>query len=213
MQRVGSWTELLRVFDGELNPIYCHSRLVCHFEFDRCRPRFCLRLNQSENLMHNLRDHRFNTPSRRSFALPAKPTARRSRFRTRTREAVIVLKALESWGNLAVLNDWQRPFGTCQATFFGCVTLERDEHHNHAQIVLGSMLADAINGFPVPHYPRCLQKAHENATLVDFDFDVLQDFIDEGVRGSLGVVLISSYGLDHLLADLAAHRASLREDK
>jgi hypothetical protein len=56
-----------------------------------------------------------------------------------------------------------------------------------AQVILGSMLADAINGFPVPHYPRCLQKAHENAALVDFDFDILQDFIYEGVRGSLGV--------------------------
>jgi hypothetical protein len=55
-----------------------------------------------------------------------------------------------------------------------------------AQAILGSMLADAINGFPVPHYPRCLQKAHENAALVDFDFDVLQDFIFEGVRRSLG---------------------------
>jgi len=55
-----------------------------------------------------------------------------------------------------------------------------------AQIVLGSMLSDAITGFPVAHYPRCLQKAHENAALVDFDFDVLQDFIYEGVRSSLG---------------------------
>lgn len=55
-----------------------------------------------------------------------------------------------------------------------------------AQTILGSMLADAINGFPVPHYPRCLQKAHENAALVDFDFDILQDFIYEGVRMSLG---------------------------
>jgi hypothetical protein len=55
-----------------------------------------------------------------------------------------------------------------------------------APTILGSMLADAINGFPVPHYPRCLQKAHENAALVDFDFDVLQDFIYEGVRSSLG---------------------------
>ncbi len=57
---------------------------------------------------------------------------------------------------------------------------------NDAQFILGSMLADAINGFPVPHYPRCLQKAHENAALVDFDFDILQDFIYEGVRKSLG---------------------------
>jgi hypothetical protein len=57
---------------------------------------------------------------------------------------------------------------------------------SEAQVILGSMLADAINGFPVPHYPRCLQKAHENAALVDFDFDILQDVIYDGVRGSLG---------------------------
>jgi len=55
-----------------------------------------------------------------------------------------------------------------------------------AQAIIGSMLSDAINGFPVPYYPRCLQKAHENAALVDFDFDILQDFIYEGVRKSLG---------------------------
>ncbi len=56
-----------------------------------------------------------------------------------------------------------------------------------AQTIIGSMLADAINGFPIPHYPRCLQEAHENAALVDFDFDILQDFICDGVRESLGV--------------------------
>jgi hypothetical protein len=55
-----------------------------------------------------------------------------------------------------------------------------------SQVILGSMLADAINGFPVAHYPRCLQKAHENAALVDFDFDILQDYIYDGIRRTLG---------------------------
>lgn len=55
-----------------------------------------------------------------------------------------------------------------------------------ADVILGYMLRDATNGFPVPCYPRCLQIAHENAALVDFDFDILQDCIYDGVRASLG---------------------------
>jgi hypothetical protein len=64
-----------------------------------------------------------------------------------------------------------------------------------AQAVLGHLLADAVNGFPVPFYPRCLQKAHENAALVDFDFDMLQDHVLDGLRGLLGV---NSRKLDEL---------------
>lgn len=55
-----------------------------------------------------------------------------------------------------------------------------------AAAVIGYMLADALNGFPVAHYPLCLQRAHENAALVDFDFDILQDHVFDAIRQALG---------------------------
>lgn len=57
---------------------------------------------------------------------------------------------------------------------------------DEAQYVLGCMLADAQSGFPVASYPLCLQRAHANAALVDFDFDVLQNHIFDGIRTILG---------------------------
>lgn len=55
-----------------------------------------------------------------------------------------------------------------------------------AQTILGYVLADALNGFPVPSYPQCLQRAHENASLTGFDFDLFQDQIFDGLRYALG---------------------------
>lgn len=62
-----------------------------------------------------------------------------------------------------------------------------EAQEGEAQAILGSMLADALNGFPVPLYPRCLQKAHEHAAIVGFDIDMLQDTIVSEVRHGLGV--------------------------
>jgi hypothetical protein len=59
------------------------------------------------------------------------------------------------------------------------------QSNDHATI-FGYLLNDAIEGFPVPLYPRSLQKAHENAVLVDFDMDILQDMIFSGLRTTLG---------------------------
>lgn len=57
---------------------------------------------------------------------------------------------------------------------------------DQAQEILGYLLADAQAGFPILHYPASLQRAHENAALVDFDFQMLQDQIFFAIRESLG---------------------------
>jgi hypothetical protein len=57
---------------------------------------------------------------------------------------------------------------------------------DEAPTVLGYLLEDAKDGFPVPLYPQCLQKAHENAALVDFDLELLDDEIRRVLRDSLG---------------------------
>ena len=55
-----------------------------------------------------------------------------------------------------------------------------------AQIVFGYLLKDSEDGFPVPFYPECLQRAHDHAALVDFDLQLLEDQIVDALRQRLG---------------------------
>jgi hypothetical protein len=54
-----------------------------------------------------------------------------------------------------------------------------------AASIFGFLLEDAKNGFPVPLYPQCLQKAHEHAALTDFDMRLLEDTILKAMRENL----------------------------
>jgi len=76
---------------------------------------------------------------------------------------------------------------------------------DEASKIFGYLLADCRNGFPVPFYPLCLQKAHENAALVDFDFDILQDGIFSAVRKMIGSYEVLD-GFKLMVADPSAAR-------
>jgi hypothetical protein len=55
-----------------------------------------------------------------------------------------------------------------------------------ASSIFGYLVKDSEEGFPVPLYPRSLQKAHEAAALSGLGMEMLQDIIFKHMRESLG---------------------------
>jgi hypothetical protein len=53
---------------------------------------------------------------------------------------------------------------------------------DNAQQILGSLVSDAEQGFPVPCYPHCLQEADRHAQVVDLDLAILQRALEDAVR-------------------------------
>lgn len=72
-------------------------------------------------------------------------------------------------------------FGKHSGDPIWAVDIFSSQKQNAAEI-FGYLLNDAVEGFPVPFYPLCLQKAHEHAQIRDFDLEIFQDQIYDAVR-------------------------------
>ena len=57
-----------------------------------------------------------------------------------------------------------------------------------ADRVLGQLTVDAQQGFPIPDYPMCIQRAHDFAKLTGLEVEILQDILVDGMCSSLSAV-------------------------
>jgi hypothetical protein len=59
------------------------------------------------------------------------------------------------------------------------------DQREQAQKIFGSLLADAVAGFPIPFYPLCLQQADLHAQVVDLDLQIVKDELVDAIREQL----------------------------
>lgn len=59
---------------------------------------------------------------------------------------------------------------------------ERHVRQGEVDEIFGYLLGDAQVGFPIPFYPLCLQRAHEQARLGGLDAELLQDLVLQTIR-------------------------------
>jgi hypothetical protein len=56
---------------------------------------------------------------------------------------------------------------------------------NQTERILGQLTVDAQQGFPIPDYPMCIQRAHGYAKLSGLEVEVLQDLLVRGMCDGL----------------------------
>jgi hypothetical protein len=56
---------------------------------------------------------------------------------------------------------------------------------NDAERVLGQLVVDAQQGFPIPDYPMCIQRAHDFAKMTGLEVEVIQDMLLTGISQGL----------------------------
>jgi len=76
-------------------------------------------------------------------------------------------------------------FGTRSGDPIWTVDLLESQRGDH-QAVFGALLQDAIDGFPVPFYPLCLQNADKFSRVDEFDTAIVQDRLLAAVRKIVG---------------------------
>ena len=54
-----------------------------------------------------------------------------------------------------------------------------------ADKILGQLALDAQQGFPIPDYPMCIQRAHDFAKMTGLEVEIMQDLLVDGMTTSL----------------------------
>lgn len=96
-------------------------------------------------------------------------------------------------------------FGTRSGDPIWTVDLLESQRNDH-QAVFGALLQDAIDGFPVPFYPLCLQNADKHSRVDEFDTTIIQDRLLDAVRGIVGPDLSPVVDRLRLASDVSARR-------
>lgn len=83
-----------------------------------------------------------------------------------------------------------------------------ESQKERAQEVFGCLLGDALNGFPIPFYPKSLQQADEHAQVAGFGFEILQDALIDAVAAAVEEDRRPIVDAQRLTSDILARRYS-----